>query len=162
MVVKSSAVILQQLDLGYLAFFLGLRINELVMDRTLKEGFTGVRESHGYLIQHLIESERTITELAKRMDVTQQAASKIVAELIHIGILEAIPAKDRRAKRIRLSQRGWRCVRLGRRTRTRIDNLLVRATGRRNYEKAKLTLLTGLRALGDFERIGSRRVRAPH
>jgi DNA-binding MarR family transcriptional regulator len=161
MVVKSSSAILQQLDLAYVAFFLGLRVNEMVMDRTLKGGFTRVRESHGYVIQHLVESERTITELAKRMDVTQQAASKIVAELIDIGILEATPAKDQRAKRIRLSQGGWRCVRLGRRARTRIDKLLVRAAGRKCYENAKSTLLTCLRALGGVERIRSRRIRAP-
>jgi len=161
MVVKSSSAILQQLDLAYLAFFLGLRVNEMVIDRTLKAGFTGIRESHGYVIQHLVESERTITELAKRMDITQQAASKIVAELIGLGVLEALPAKDKRAKRIRLSQEGWRCVRLGRRARTRIDKLLVRAAGRKRYENAKSTLLTCLRALGGVERIRSRRIRAP-
>ena len=55
-------------------------MNDVVMERTLKAGFRGVRESHGYVIQHLIESERTITELAKRMEITQQATSKIVAE----------------------------------------------------------------------------------
>src|SRR5580765_5469188 len=152
MVVKSSSAILQQLDLAYVAFFLGVRVNEMVIDRTLKEGFTGVRESHGYVIQHLVESERTITELAKRMDISQQAASKIVAELIDIGILEAIPAEDKRAKRIRLSQEGWRGVRLGRRARTRIDKLLVRAAGKKSYENAKSTLLTCLRALGGVER----------
>jgi DNA-binding MarR family transcriptional regulator len=161
MVVKSSSAILRQLDLAYVAFFLGLRVNELVMDRTLKEGFTRVRESHGYVIQHLVETERTITELARRMDITQQAVSKIVAELIDIGILEALPAKDKRAKRIRLSPKGWRCVRLGRRARTRIDKLLVRAAGRNGYENAKSTLLTCLRALGGVERIRSRRIRAP-
>jgi len=101
MVVKSSkAVVLQQLDLSHLAFFLGIRVNDLVMERALKAGFKSVRESHGYVIQHLIESERTITELARRMEVTQQAASKMVAELIRLGIVEAVPAQDRRAKRI--------------------------------------------------------------
>jgi DNA-binding MarR family transcriptional regulator len=162
MVVKSSnAVILHQLDLSHLAFFLGLRVNELVMERTFKAGFTGVRESHGYVIQHLIESERTITELARRMEVTQQAASKMVAELIHLGIVEAIPGKDRRARRICLSQRGWHCVQFGRRARTRIDNLLIHAAGGKSYENAKSTLLTCLRALGGIERIGSRRIRTP-
>jgi DNA-binding MarR family transcriptional regulator len=162
MVVKSSTAILGQLDLAHLAFFLGLRVNELVMERTLKEGFPGVRESHGYVVQHLIESDRTITELAQRMEVTQQAASKVVAELIHIGILEATCAKDKRAKRIRLSEQGWRCVRLGRRSRTRIDNLLIRVTGRKSYQTAKSTLLTCLQALGGVERIQSRRIRPPH
>jgi hypothetical protein len=78
-------------DLPHLAFFLGLRVNELVMDRTLKAGFSGVRESHGYVIQHLIESPRTITELSRRLEVAQQAASKMGAELIHLGLVEAIP-----------------------------------------------------------------------
>jgi DNA-binding MarR family transcriptional regulator len=162
MVVKSSeAVVLQQLDLSHLAFFLGRRVNELVQERTLKAGFKGVRESHGYTIQHLIESERTITELALRMEVTQQAASKMVAELIRLGIVQAVPAQDRRAKRIRLSQRGWQCVQLGRRARTQIDKLLVRAAGRNNYENARSTLLTYLQALGGVERIHTRRIRAP-
>jgi len=29
------------------------------------------------MVEHLIESDRTITELARRMEITQQAASKI-------------------------------------------------------------------------------------
>ena len=164
MVVKSRKeedVVLHQLDLPHLAFFLGLRVNELVMARTLKAGFTGVRQSHGYLVQHLIESDRTITELARRMEVTQQAASKTVAELIRLRVVEAVPAKDRRTKRIRLSRRGWECVQLGRRTRTQIAARLIHAAGRRSYENAKSTLLTCLRALGGVERISSRRIRAP-
>ena len=162
MVVTSGTdAALQQLDLAYLGFFLGLRVSELVMARTIRAGFIGVRESHGYVIQHLIESDRTITELAKRMEVTQQAASKIVAELIHLRILEAVPAKDRRAKRIRLSQRGWTCVKLGRRVRGQITSRLIAAAGREACEQAKSTLVTCLRALGGIERIRSRRIRAP-
>ena len=150
-----------ELDFAYLAFLLGRRVNELVMERMSTARFKGVRESHGYLVQHLIESERSITELAKRMEVTQQAASKTVAELIGLGILEVAPAKDRRAKRIRLSQRGWDCVRLGRRARAQIDRRLVSAAGKKNYEIARSILVTYLRALGGMERIRSRRVRAP-
>ena len=161
MVVKTSDELPAEVDLAYLAFFLGLRVNELVMERMAKAGFKGVRESHGYLIQHLIESERSITELARRMEVTQQAASKAVAELIGLGILETAPARDRRAKRIRLSQRGWECVRRGRRARAQIDRRLVSAAGKRQYEMARSTLVTCLRALGAMERISSRRVRAP-
>jgi DNA-binding MarR family transcriptional regulator len=111
--------------------------------RTVRGGIQ-VRESYGYVIPHLIESERTITELAKRMEVTQQAASKIVAELIHLGIVEAVPARDRRSKRIRLSQRGWRCVQRRLRTSTHIDNRLMRAVGTKTYEDTKSSLLTCL------------------
>ena len=161
MVVKTSDGLPSGVDLAHVAFFLGLRVNELVMEHLAKAGFKGVRESHGYLIQHLIESERSVTDLARRMDVTQQAASKAVAELVGLGILETAPAKDRRAKRIRLSQRGWECVRLGRRARSQIDRGLVNAAGTTHYEMARSTLLTYLRTLGGIKRVSSRRVRKP-
>jgi DNA-binding MarR family transcriptional regulator len=162
MVVQSNnAVRLGQLELPYLGFFLGLRVNELVMEQTWKAGFRGVRESHGYVIQHLIESDRTITELARRMEVTQQAGSKMVAELIHLGLVEAVSDKDRRTKRIRLSERGWNCVQLGRRLRARLEKRLIRSTGKKNYDHARATVLNCLQALGGVDRIRSRRIRAP-
>src|SRR5262245_3908345 len=55
------------LPLTHLAMFLGLRVNELIVERGRAAGFRQFRESHGFVIQHLIESERTITELANRM-----------------------------------------------------------------------------------------------
>src|SRR5215831_8998182 len=103
MVVKARPPLPAGLDLGYLCLFLGLRVNQLVMEHLKAGGFKDVRESHGYVIQHLIEKERSITELAQRMEVTQQAASKVVAELAELGILDMVPSADRRAKKVRLS-----------------------------------------------------------
>src|SRR5439155_20774778 len=112
MVVRSSVntVILSRLDLPYLGFFLGLRVNELVIEQTWKAGFRGLRDSHGYVIQHLIEGDRTITELANRMDVTQQAASKMIAELVQLRILELVPAQDKLSKLVPLSNGCRSCV----------------------------------------------------
>src|SRR5262245_13866240 len=76
------------LDLAHLAFFLGLRVNELVLERGRKAGYRGLRESHGFVIQHLIDGDRSITELGRRMEVSQQAASKAVAELVTLGYVE--------------------------------------------------------------------------
>ena len=158
MVVKSTN---ELPDLGYLALFLGLRLNELVMDEMKRAGFPRVRESHGYVIQHVIESERSITALARRMEVTQQAASKVVRELIGLGILESMPARDRRATRIRLSERGWRSVRIARRARSRLKKRLMNAIGEGDYEHARSTLLVCLQTLGGISRVRSRRVRPP-
>jgi DNA-binding MarR family transcriptional regulator len=149
------------LDLGYVALFVGLRINELVVAHMAAEGFGDVRESHGYLIQHLIEQERSITELADRMEVTQQAASKAVAELLRLGVLEATDAADRRTKRIRLSARGWRSVKLARQKRRQIEKRLVKAVGASKYEEGKKILLRCLGELGGIERIRSRQIRQP-
>jgi DNA-binding MarR family transcriptional regulator len=149
------------LDLGHAALFLGLRVKELVLDRLAAADFADIRESHGYVIQHLIEGERSITELAGRMEVTQQAASKMVAELARVGLIEAVAASDRRSKIIRLSQRGWRSVRAACKIRRQIERSLIRAIGPKNYEKSKTTLLECLAELGAIRRIQSRRVRAP-
>ncbi len=148
-----------RLDIGYVALFLGLRVNELVVARMAEKGFADIRESHGYVIQHLIDEERSITELAVRMEVTQQAASKAVAELLRLGVIEASAGQDRRAKRIRLSRRGWRAVKLSRRVRAQIERRLIRALGARQYAMGKRILLDCLDELGGVERIKGRRIR---
>jgi len=160
MVVKATnPVDIQHLDIAYLGFFLGLRVNELIRQRMERAGFAGVRDSHGYLIQHLMESDRSITELARRMGITQQAVSKTIAELASLGVLEASPAKDRRSKRVRLSRKGWECVRFGRRVRKQMEKRLTSAAGKRKYVQAKATLVRCLHILGGLRAIKSRRVR---
>lgn len=161
MVVESSSIDLNQLDLGYLAFFLGRRVNELVVSGLMRAGFTQVRESHGYVVQHLIERDRSITELARRMGVTQQAASKMTAEMIKLGILEAKTAPDRRARVIQISNRGWESIRYSRRTRARIDRRLATLIGAKNYQPMKACLVECLTELGGVQAIRSRRVCEP-
>lgn len=161
MVVKFNRVYLEQLDLPYLALFLGQRVNELVVGRLVRAGFRNVRESHGYVVQHLIEGERSITDLAQRMGVTQQAASKTIAEMVRMGVLEAETAEDRRAKVIRISKRGWESIRCSRRARAQIDHRLRKVVGLESYERIKMDLIACLWALGGAQSIQSRRVREP-
>jgi len=149
------------LDLAYLGFFLGLRVNQLVTERMRAAGFQHVRESHGYVVQHLIEQDRSITELARRMEVTQQAASKVVAELADSGVVELVPGPDRRAKTVKLSAQGWEAVRLARRVRRQIEGRLIRSAGADRYGAAKEIMAECLKALGGLERVRTRRVRAP-
>jgi DNA-binding MarR family transcriptional regulator len=155
MVVEST------LDLAYLGLFLGLRVNDTVRERGAERGFRGMRDSHGYVVQHLIEADRTITELAARMEVSQQAASKSVAELVRRGILESVAADDRRTRTIRLSKRGWEAVHFARNTRRRIERRLQRQVGLKQYQEARSVLLICLKSLGGIGRVRARRIRAP-
>ena len=161
MVVKSEKIELFDLDLGHLALFLGLRVNQLVMTQMARAGFKNLRESHGYVIQHLIESGRTITELARRMEVTQQAASKSVAELVRLGALEESPGHDRRSKMIRLSARGWKAVHISRSVRKTIHRRLQKALGAPACEQTKRSLIQCLNALGGTGAIRTRRIKQP-
>ena len=161
MVVKSSQVQPPGLDLGYLALFLGMRVNQLVIERLSAAGFRNVRESHGYVIQHLIGRERSISELARRMEVSQQAASKSVAELAELGIIELIPASDRRSKNARLSASGWKLIQQTRRIRRRIEARLIRVAGAADHERARAVLATCLGAVGGVARVRTRRIQPP-
>jgi len=155
------SVVPVNLDLPYLGFFLGLRVNELVAAELVDAGFKDVRQSHGFVVQHLIAQDRTITELARRMEVSQQAASKVVAEMKALGILESVPGDDRRAKLIRLSPRGREAVTQSRAARRRIEARLIKAIGTRKYSVGKRLLIACLDTLGGLGRISSRRIRAP-
>ena len=63
-------------------------------------GFTGLRFSHGFLVQRLVEAEQAIAALAAALEVTQQAVSKTVAELEGLGYVRRRP--DPRDARVRL------------------------------------------------------------
>src|SRR4051812_32064362 len=77
-----------------------------------------VRVSHGYVFQLLIDAEPTIGELAAGLGITQQGASKHVAELVRLGYAERVadPA-DARTRRVRMSARGRAVLEEGRRAR---------------------------------------------
>lgn len=150
-----------RLDLAQAAFFLGLHVNAQIVVRGREAGLEGIRESHGYVIQHLIESDRSITELAGRMQVSQQAASKAIAELVELGYVEALASADRRQRRIRLSKRGWEAVRFARRGRRQLEARLRKAVGAERYENARAVILECLDALGGMATIRGRRIPIP-
>jgi DNA-binding MarR family transcriptional regulator len=154
-----------QLGLAYLSQFLAQRVNELVLAGGKRQGFREMRISHGYLIQHLVESDcpvsRTGTELARRLGVSQQAASKSVGELARLGVVEIRRLADRRAKEVCLSKRGWEMVLQARKSRAGIEAKLIRQVGSRRYRDAQRTLSDCLELLGGVDRIRSRRVREP-
>jgi DNA-binding MarR family transcriptional regulator len=151
--------------LAYLGQFLGLRVNDLIVAAGKRRGFRQMRESHGYVIQHLVESDgpisRTGTEIARRMGVSQQAASKTIRELVRIGAVRTAPSKDRRAKEVSLTKRGWEAVLYTRRYRAQLEAKLLRRVGAKRYSDAQETLRDCLELLGGVGRIRSRTVREP-
>jgi DNA-binding MarR family transcriptional regulator len=157
----TTPLALEALDLGQLAFFLGQSLNEEVLRRLHAAGFDGIRISHGYLVQHVVESERSVSELAERMGVTQQAASKVVAELSHLGYLEPAPSDDARVRRVRLSPRGRAMLETTRRLRSTLERTLLRGASPASVRAAKTLLVTALERLGGTEALRTRRVRQP-
>ena len=75
-------------------------------------GFTDVRPAHGFAFVLLSAGGATTVELAQHLDVTKQAASQMVEELVTKGYVERRPhPDDARARLVVLTDKGWACTR---------------------------------------------------
>jgi DNA-binding MarR family transcriptional regulator len=88
-----------------------------LFERLRSEGFEHVREGHGCVFGFIdIENGSRLTEIAERSGLTKQAVGEAVTELERLGYLERLPdPHDRRAKIIRLTDRGVDAFWTGRR-----------------------------------------------
>lgn len=148
-----------KLELTYVAFFVGSLANTWVLEELKRAGFQGVRQSHGYLIQHLIEGPRSVGELASLLGVSQQAVSKSVAELEDSGVIQSVASDDARVRRVRLSSEGERSVKLARNLRRKLERRLERRCGSAELEIARKVLVQALEELGGTEAVKKRRIR---
>ena len=149
------------LDLGYLALFAGMQCNARVLQALHRAGHAGLRESHGYLIQHLLAGPRTASDLARRMGVSQQAGAKAVAELSALGYLEDAAAADGRSRRVRLSRRGRRMIQSTRRLRADLLEQALAGLPVREVEAARRVLAHCLERLGGMPAVRGRRIVQP-
>lgn len=150
------------LDTGTLALFVGFAAAALVQDAVAEDGFTGLRFSHGYVFQHLIEGSPTVGELAEKLDMTQQGASKAVAELERLGYVErAADPRDARIRRIRLTGRGRAAVAAARRARRSVEERLERRCGAERLAASRAVLVELLDELGGTAAARRREVRPP-
>ena len=153
---------LARLDLAQLSLFVGQRADALVLARLHARGFAGLRVSHGYLIQHVVANERSITELAARMGVSQQAASKAVRELVELGYLALTKGSDARQRTVGLSPRGREALRNARTVRRALERRLLRDMSASAVGAARTVLTTMLQQLGGAEAVHTRSVREPY
>jgi DNA-binding MarR family transcriptional regulator len=148
----NGAVDLMDIDLATLAHLAGSSANDAILRRLHEIGHSGVRISHGYVIQHLIEGAPTVSELGELLGVTQQAASKQLLELERLGYVERSPDPvDSRIRRAHLTDRGRQLVEDGRRLRRELDEQV----GDRAAKRALIRLLD---ATGGTDRVLRRAV----
>lgn len=106
-----------------------------------------LRPSHTALFPHVDLEGTRLTELARRLGVTKQAASQLVDELEAMGVLERVPdPKDGRAKLVRFSRRGRAALLDGLSTLRAIEADLEARLGKRAMKSLHATLL-------DLERV---------
>jgi DNA-binding MarR family transcriptional regulator len=155
----AAAVDPEHLDVVLAALFAGLALNERVTERLHAAGFADVRFSHGFVFQHLVPGPLPVGELARRMDVSQQAASKAAAELEALGYVERVAdPDDARVRRLALSDRGRAAVAAGRAARAEVAEELAGALGPRRVATLRRALLDALAAAGGLDAVRARRV----
>jgi DNA-binding MarR family transcriptional regulator len=149
-------------DLPLASLFAGWALADEVQRRIAADGLADLRMADGVLFQHLVPGPRTIGSLAERLGVTQQAASKAVADLERRGYVrrEADPG-DARVRRAALTARGEAAIEAGRRHRAALEAELAERLGPRRIAAARNTLIDVVEALGGAESVRRRRVRPP-
>jgi DNA-binding MarR family transcriptional regulator len=84
-------------------------------NRMAEEGHPAIRPGHGCVFRFIAPEGARLTDIAERARMTKQAVGEVVADLERLGYVERVPdPDDRRAKIIRLTDRGWDAERTGR------------------------------------------------
>jgi DNA-binding MarR family transcriptional regulator len=151
----------ESLDLGSLCYFVGIGFNDRVVTRLRQEGFGEVKSSFGFVVQHLLEGARTITDLAECTGISQQAASKRVREMIDAGVITTARGADRRERRVMLSHRGHALVQRTRQLRVEVVAEMLALTPATRARTARAVLLSAISQLGLSDSIQNRRIREP-
>ncbi|GAB3926916.1 MarR family transcriptional regulator [Kribbella albertanoniae] len=149
-------------DLSLAALFTGWALADELQRRLSTDGFADSRFADGVVFQHLIAGPTTITTLAERLGVTQQAASKTVADLQRRGyVTRRTDPTDARAKQVALADRGTAIITAARHHRAAVDAELRNALGNNRVEDARQLLLDTLTHLNATPALRTRTLRPP-
>lgn len=149
-----------EFDVALLLQTCGLLVSERVMADCVAAGCTDLRANDGYVFQHLLAGPRRVSELAPLLGVTQQGASKIVADMERRGyVTREVDAADARARTVTLTDRALLAVRTARASRERVADELEAAMGETRWARFRHGLDLAVDALGGIEALEGRRLR---
>jgi DNA-binding MarR family transcriptional regulator len=150
------------LDLSLTALFAGWAMTDEVQRRLTAQGLGDLRFNDGVVIQHVLAAPLSITALAERMGVTQQAASKAVADLERRGLLTREPdPEDARTKLLHLTDHAHQAVEATRRLRKDLQDELETEFGADRVDDTRALLAAVIGRFGGGDAIRARRVRPP-
>ncbi|HWL78737.1 MarR family winged helix-turn-helix transcriptional regulator [Microbacterium sp.] len=111
----------RDLDAATLLSLAGSLAERSVIEAVRARGYH-VTRAHGYVFQRLLAGDQTITALAADLRITQQGASKHVAELERLGLVSRrVSPDDRRAKIVGLTDAGREVIDTARRARAQFE-----------------------------------------
>jgi DNA-binding MarR family transcriptional regulator len=120
------------LDMASAALFAEFRID------LVEAGYGDIRPTHGCVFRFVREEGMRLTELATFADMTKQSIGEIVDDLADRGYVERIPdPADRRAKLIRLTEKGEQAQATGRALFAKLEQRLADRYGADRLEQLR-------------------------
>lgn len=90
------------------------KLDAALIERLRNTGFPDLRPAHSQVFGAVAAEGTRIGDLAARVGITQQSVSELVDALEGMGYVERRPdERDRRAKLVTFTDRGWSCIRAG-------------------------------------------------
>ncbi|MDO7883155.1 MarR family winged helix-turn-helix transcriptional regulator [Salinibacterium soli] len=146
------------LDTATLLSLAGAATDTLIRAAIRERGFE-VTRAHGYVFQRLLAGEQTIGELAADLGMTQQGASKHVAELERLGfVIRRVSSNDRRARVVALTDAGRAVIDAARVARRDFDDRLRSVLGSDDVAALRRALGGLLDDVGVSARIADRSI----
>ena len=123
-------------------------------------GLPGLRVTHGYVVQRLLDGPSTATQIAADLGVSQQVVSKWISELQAHGYVAAtIDPADRRRRSVELTEHGRLAVEITRRARAAFEARLSAICGADDVDIARRVLIDALDLFGATDAVRDRRAR---
>jgi DNA-binding MarR family transcriptional regulator len=147
-------------DLGILlAIAYRCLIDELAA-RLSAAGFPNIRPPDGYMFRALQGEGRTSTELADLLDISKQATLKIIDSLEERGFVARHPvADDRRAKIVRLTERGLLAMQTAIQINRQIEAEFIAQIGAEDVGTLRAALTSFVETRGGIDDARARRAR---
>lgn len=116
--------------LGSLLNAAGQRLSAVLDDALARAGFTDLRAAHAPIFMAIDPDGTRVGDLAARSAMSKQAVGELIRHLTERGYLTVAPdSRDRRARLVTLTARGWDALDLGQRVITDYDAWLAAAIG---------------------------------
>lgn len=125
-----------------------------------KSGIRGMRPAYGFVIRAVAAESPTINRLAELLDVSKQAASKLVDEMHRAGFVERQEdARDRRQTRLQLTEKGRAVFRRALGVSRTIERSLRRRVSDSDVNACRRVLIAFIEQHGQLEDVLARRAR---
>ena len=116
-------------------------MEERVFAGAAKHGYGHLTPAMVRLFGHMGRTPVGISEIARRMAVSRQAAHQLANEAAKLGLLELVPSEyDRRVKLLRFTSQGWAMSDSAARELERIEAELARHIGAGDLETLRRIL----------------------